>query len=505
MHTKRAILRVTGGTALSVATAALLAASPALGQDQTTITFLHVNDFDRMEGSGDRGGYARLATILADERAASDNVYMMHGGDSISPCLLCGFDQGAHHFDLMNQLGVDYYTLGNHEFDFGPDVAEERVAEAEFPIVSTNVVRDGAPLPGTVATTTLDVDGFTIGFLGLTTLATIDISSPEDVEILPILPITAETAAQLREDGADLVVAIAHTGVGEDMALINQQAVDLVLSGHDHFLFTYWDGSVALVEAGEQANYVVAVDVTFTRDEDGSVGWEPAFRIIDSAEVEPDPEMAAAVAAYEERLSEELDVEIGTTLTELDSRRSQVRSVETTMGNLIADAIRTAVDADIALYNGGGIRADRTYEPGTVLTRRDIQSELPFGNTTVKIELTGEQVVAALENGFAQVEEGAGRFPQVSGLTVTYDPAAEPGNRVVDLLIGDEPVDPDAVYTVATNNYLAGGGDAYTMFVEAPHLISAADGQFDSTQVINYIEERGEVAPEIEGRITQVE
>ncbi|WP_366655885.1 5'-nucleotidase C-terminal domain-containing protein [Fodinicurvata sp. EGI_FJ10296] len=505
MNSKRATIRATGAAALSVATAALLAASPALAQDSTTFTFLHVNDFDRMEGSGDRGGYARLAAILADEESRSDNVFMVHGGDSISPCLLCGFDQGAHHFDLMNQLGVDFYALGNHEFDFGPDVAEERVAEADFPVVNSNVVRGGELLDGTVESATIDVDGFTVGILGLTTPSTADIASPEDAEFLPILDVTADTASALREDGADLVVAIAHTGVSEDMSLINQHAVDLILGGHDHFLFTYWDDSTAFVEADEQANYVVAVDVTMTRDEDGSVEWEPAFRIIDSADFEPDADMAAAVQTYEDQLSDQLDVDIGTTATELDSRRSFVRSRETTFGNLVADAIRDAVDADVAITNGGGIRGDTTYAAGTVLTRRDIQTELPFGNTTVKLEVTGADIVEALEIGVGTVEEGQGRFPQVSGLSFTYDPSAEPGNRVVEVMVDGEPIDRDATYSLATNNFMADGGDAYTVFVDAPRIIDPLAAQFMAAQVTDYIAEMGEVAPEVEGRISTVD
>src|SRR5690606_36300458 len=131
----------------------------------------------------------------------------------------------------------------------------------------------------------------------------------------------------------------------------------------------------------------------------------------------PDPEMAAAVAKYTDALDKELAVEIGKTSVELDTRRASVRSMETNFGNLIADAIRARVDADVAITNGGGIRGDRTYPAGTVLTRRDVLTELPFGNSVTLLRITGAGIRAALENGVSRLEDGGGRFPQVSCLS----------------------------------------------------------------------------------------
>jgi 5'-nucleotidase/UDP-sugar diphosphatase len=137
--------------------------------------------------------------------------------------------------------------------------------------------------------------------------------------------------------------------------------------------------------------------------------------------VTPDPETVAMADALRATMDQTLDVEIGTLETPLDSRRNVVRAEESTMGNLIADAMRDATGADIAIMNGGGIRGDTTYDAGRKLTRRDILTELPFGNVTVVTELPGSQVLLALENGVSQVEKGAGRFAQVSGLTFAFD------------------------------------------------------------------------------------
>ena len=164
--------------------------------------------------------------------------------------------------------------------------------------------------------------------------------------------------------------------------------------------------------------------------------------------------------------------------------------------------MRGANGADIAITNGGGIRADRTYDPGTVLTRRDILTELPFGNVTVVTEVTGQQVLDALENGFSQVEDGAGRFPQVSGLTVVANLKAPAGSRVVSVMVGDKPLDPAAKYKVATNDFMLNGGDGYTALAGGKVLIGARSGTLMATDVINYIEAAGKVDAKIEGRIT---
>jgi 5'-nucleotidase / UDP-sugar diphosphatase len=409
----------------------------------------------------------------------------------------------------LNQTALSLMVPGNHEFDFGADVALERFAEANFPIVVSNIVGpDGQPLPGTVENLVLEVAGYRLGFFGLTTPETAVLASPEPYSFAPLLETAATQAEKLREAGADLVIAVTHTGLAEDRALFEQGAADIILTGHDHQLLMLYDGQTAMMESAAQAEYVGALDLSLNRETSGEgdvVTWRPSFRAIDTARLEPDPGAAQMTRRLEESLSAELDVEIGRTASELDSRRATIRSGEAAIGNLIADATRAAVGADVAITNGGGIRADRLYPAGTVLLRRDILSELPFGNRTVKLETTGARLVEALENGFSQVEEGAGRFPHVSGMTVRYDPAKEPGARVVEVTIGGEPLDPEARYTVATNDYMAGGGDGYAAFRDAEMLIDAASANLMASQVIDYIAERGEVAPAVEGRIGQVE
>jgi 2',3'-cyclic-nucleotide 2'-phosphodiesterase (5'-nucleotidase family) len=458
-----------------------------------------------MEEEDGRGGFARLAAVVKAERAKGGQVFFIHSGDTISPSLLSGIDKGAHIIDILNHMEVDAMVPGNHEFDFGPEVFRERMAEATFPIVSSNITGPDGGIPANLIDTRLvDLGTVKVGFYGLTTVDTPVVSSPGDFVFAPEIEVGIEKAASLRADGADFVVAVVHTPIDVDFGLARAGAADLILSGHDEHLLTYFNGKVALTESEAQGNFAVVTEITLTREEaDGKVSldWWPAFRIVDTATVEPDAEIASLVEGYNSKLDAELKVEIGTTTTPIDSRRATVRGEEAAIGNLIADAIRAAVGADVAITNGGGIRGDREYPAGTKLTRGDIFGELPFGNKTVKLELTGADIRAALENGFSQIETGAGRFPQVSGLTVVINPGRPAGQRIVSVMAGGTPLDDARTYTLATNDYMAGGGDGYTALEAGTPLIDPIDATLMASQVIDHIAKAGTIAPAPEGRI----
>ena len=470
------------------------------------LTILLVNDLDRYAEDDGRGGFARLMGVLEAENAAASDVLFVHAGDALSPSLLSGFDQGAHMVALLNEAPLDLFVMGNHEFDFGPDVARQRLAEARFPIVNSNVtLPDGSLFPGTVESRLIEVQGYRLGFFGLTTPDTAVISSPGETRFAPVLDSARSLAAKLREAGADLVIAVAHVGRADDQALFDARFADLILSGHDHDLRILYDGRTALVESASQADFVTAIELSLDRIESEGASklvWSPSFRAIDTATVEPSPRGLELVAALDAKLSAELDVPIGTTATELDSRRATVRGEEAALGNLIADAMRAAVDADVAIANGGGIRGNKTYPAGATLLRRDILTELPFGNKTTKLELTGADLVTALEHGFGMVGEGAGRFPQVSGMVVEVDLTRPAGARVRSVGIGGERLDPSATYTLATNDFLARGGDGYAVLAEARRLIDPAAARLMASQVIDFVAAAGTVAPAVEGRIT---
>ena len=479
--------------------------SPALAET-VNITFLLANDTYKVDNTSERGGFARLNAVVKAERAKGGHVFYSHAGDLISPSLLSGFDQGEHTITLLNMAPPDAFTPGNHEFDFGPEVFMKRMKEAKFPLYAANLrTADGKPVEGFKDSAIIDMGGVKVGIVGAAAQDSPVKSSPgPGLQFSPTLDTTIAAGKQLRADGADIVVAVVHASRDVDRALFDNRAADIILTGDDHDLALFFDGRTVMAESKEEAEFVTAIDVKVDVDEkDGKrkVSWYPNFRLIDTATVTPDAATQAKVDEYNSLLSKELDVAIGTTTEALDSRKSTVRTTEAAIGNLIADGMRAAVGADIAITNGGGIRGNKEYPAGAELTRRDILSELPFGNKTVKIEVTGEAVLAALENGVSDVENSAGRFPQVSGITLEADLTKPKGERVSNVMIGGKPLDTGATYTLATNDYIYGGGDGYTALKSGKPLFGVRDAKLMANDVMAYITGQKTVSAKVEGRI----
>lgn len=471
-----------------------------------SVTIVHFNDLDRMSEKEGRGGVARLASLIKNERANHQHVLVTFGGDTISPSLMSGLDEGAHMIDLLNQLNLTAMVMGNHEYDFGPDVARQRIREAQFPILGANNINpQGKVIQGVLPFIIVDVGTFKVGIMGLTTVGTTIKSSPGNIRFDDVVEAAKREAKNLRdENSADLVIALAHTDVEEDARLLSSGLVDMVLSGDDHVLKAEFNGDVLFAESGEQAEYVTIVDLTMDRIEENNssmVEWSAEYRIVDSAKFEPDPTIETLVNRYEARLEEELNVALGITKTAMDTRRATVRGREAAFGNLVSDALREATEADLAATNGGGIRAARQYEPGTVLTRRDIVSELPFGNSTVVLEISGQDFVDVLENGLSEIEKGSGRFLQISGARVKFDPTLTSGQRVIDVSIDGQPIDLDKTYSFATNDFIANGGDGYDMLVNKPRIVDENAAVLMTLQVFDYIKTRQEISPKVEGRL----
>jgi 5'-nucleotidase/UDP-sugar diphosphatase len=469
-------------------------------------TLVLVNDIYRMGDVGGRGGFARLAAIVKAERARGVPMLFCHAGDTLSPSLMSGFDQGAHIIELTNLIRPDIFVPGNHEFDFGRDVYFKRMAEANFPFYGANMRQaDGSPIPGMHDHALVRLGPVTIGLIGLAFADTPQKSQSGDLVFADELTVLRREAAALRAGGADMIMAVAHTDRAVDNAIVASRLVDVLLSGHDHDLAISYDGKTVMVESSEEGHFVTAIDFKVTvsgEDAARKVAWQPGFRVHDSATFEPDPDTQAVIARLEAELSRELDVEIGTTAVDLDSRTALVRTQETAIGNLVADAIRVSTGADAVVFNSGAIRANVRYAAGHRLTRRDILSELPFGNTTVLVALTGTQLLALLEHGFATLEHASGRFPQVAGLKITVDRKRPAGSRIVSVQVGDAPLDPKGTYEVAANNFMFSGGDDYGRFLKAGRvLVGLTDGSLIANAVMGEVRRLGTVTAAAEGRI----
>jgi 5'-nucleotidase/UDP-sugar diphosphatase len=479
-----------------------------MADEKSTIRFILTGDLYELNSNNGRGGYAKLASVakIYKKKTKSDiHSFLVHAGDAYSPSLLSAMDKGKSAVVMLNAVGVDYMVLGNHEWDFGPEIARKRIWESNFPVLASNAIDiDGLPIDGTVRTAMVQVGPFRVGIMGLITPKTKVLASPKSDTFLPVLDTAAALSNELKGQGADLIVALAHLDYVQDMELMQSGLVDVILSGHDHYHIAWDNGKSVWMDSGEDAEKVGVMDVhmkSYMKSGKKRFSWEADMSFVDTKNIPEDTAIAAKVKSYEDLLSKELDIEIGKTTTELDSRKKTVRTEEAAIGNLIADAMRDGVGADIGMANGGGIRAKKIYAPGTMITRRDILSELPFGNVVVKLGLTGAQVWDALENGVSQVESNAGRFPQVSGVSFIYNPKAKAGSRVISVTVGGIPLNNGRTYTLATNDYAAGGGDGYSVFKKGKVIIDASGATLLAGTVMNYIKVKGIVSPKVEGRI----
>ena len=486
--------------------AATTMVAPAFA-DKVNITFLLTNDIYNFDANKDgRGGFARLNAVVKAERAKGGNVIYANAGDMISPAILSGIDQGENTVKLSNIAPPDIFVPGNHEFDFGPAIFKDRMKELKTTVLAANLhTADDKSLEGIADSKIIEIGGVKVGIFGIAADETPIVSSPgPDYKFAEAVPAAAAAAAALRKQGAEFIVGVVHADKSQNDAMIANHSVDLLLSGHEHNLYASYDGKTAFAESMTEAIYITAVDISLnveTKDGKHEVSWFPNFRIIDSATVIPDPETQMLVDQFNGMLSKELSNVVGTTTTALDSRKATVRGKESEIGDLIADAIRDAMKADIAITNGGGIRGNKEYAAGTKLTRKDILTELPFGNKTVKLEVKGDAVLAAIENGLSDVANGAGRFPQVSGIVVEADLTKPAGSRVTSIMVGGKPLDKAATYTVATNDYMANGGDGYITLKASKILVNAQEGKLMASDVITYVEGKKEVAPAVEGRM----
>ena len=492
--------------ALALSSQSLSAQSLSALAGETRISLVLICDIYNMHEERGRGGMARVGAVVKAEKARAPHVLVAHAGDTFSPSLMSGFDQGAHMVDLLNMLPIDVFVPGNHEYDFGPDVFLKRLREARFSVYAANLREgDGSPIPGIVDSRIHAFGEVKIGVIGLTAEDSHRKSQPGRLKIAPMVDTAAAQAARLRREGADLIVLVSHSNREIDNALVDSGVADVILSGDDHDLYLRYNGQVAIVEAAMDGLVVAVVDLSVKVDAPAGgrrkVAWWPRFRIIDTADATPDPDVAARVAVYESRLSKSLDTVIGRTGSELDSRNAAVRGGEAAIGNLFTDALRAATGADVALLNGGGFRGNHVYPAGSAITERHILAELPFLNRALVLEVKGQTLRAAIEAGLAGAENEVGRFPQVSGMTIRADLTRPNGNRIVSLLVGGTPVEADRLYKLATNDFLARGGDGYAALVGARMLVGPNDALLVSRHVIEHIRKLGTVSAAIEGRI----
>lgn len=478
----------------------------ALAAHTANFTILTFNDvYEIVQDARGRGGFAEIQTLLEKERSNAKYHITTMNGDFLSPCILSTLDKGAHRIRLFNEMGIDVVALGNHEFDFGPDEVVKRIQESNFPWLAANAIGlDGKPFTGDQQTILIDVEGIKIGFFGLITVETPNLSATgQKVCFLPLIHTAKEMVQDLKKQGADVIVALTHLHMPEDRKLAEEvPEIDVILGGHDHEPETYYNGRTFVHKSGFNGHYLTRVDLTLEKDEyTKETRVFPGWNVISNKDTEREPKVATIVDDLQMNLEKITAEPIGVMGISCDTMSSNLRAKESQFANYVVDALTDFCKADIGFITGGLIRGNRKYKEGMTLTFKDFLVELPFQNVIAMVEISGSALLAALENGVSKVETRAGRFPQVSGIRFLYDPKRPIGSRVQQVWVGDKLLDLDAMYKVATVDYVLNGGDGYEMFKSGKILLSPLK-QIDLVSVVvEKLKQMGSLASEIEGRI----
>ena len=490
--------------------AALTVSAPAQTTKPTRITLLQLNDVYQLAplDKGKSAGLARVATLRKKILAESPNTLFLLAGDTISPSVASTIFRGEQMIAAWNALGLDYACLGNHEFDFGPDVLIERMRESKFIWLGSNVIdrRTNKPFNGMPPFVIRNVAGVKVGLFGLLTTTTATDSKPGNgVRFVNPLLTARVLVKQMRAQGAQIIVALTHLTMSEDKQLAATGLADVIIGGHEHELLQSLAGHTPIFKWGQDGRTLGRIDLNVNARTGKLVSMDWAGLPVTDA-IKEDADVAALVSKYESKVSAALDQPVGRTSVELDAQTRNVRNRETNLANFIADAFKQSTGADTALLNGGSLRANRIYPVGE-LTKRDTLTLLPFENPVVKLELSGAILRAALENGVSQVveESESGRFPHVAGMTFTFDGRKPVGSRVVAVTINGQPLDEKKSYTLACTNFIADGGDGYAMLKGAKRLLNVESAPIDSTVLENAIRAAGEIAPQLEGRTKRLD
>lgn len=509
-------------------------------EDTFNLTIIHSNDTHaaHLPNSAGNGGVAIQAAVINQIRAENENTILVDAGDRFSGTLFHTVYKGQDQVQVMNQLGYQAMALGNHEFDNGDDVLAAFIDGVSFPVLAANLdVSASAELNGKVQPYAIvDVNGQQIGIIGLVTADTLTIASPgENVKFnTDYVAVANATAAELTDQGINKIILLTHTGFNVDEAFVaSLENIDVVVGGHSHTLFSNQNSGAAgrypvvietaagatvyYVQAGANNQYLGQLNVVF--DAEGVVTRATGDAIFLSRFITPDSEAVALIDDLNEEVKAlgETSVGVSTDIL-LVGDRSICRVEECLLGNLIADSMRAGTGAQIAIMNAGGIRAN--IEAGDI-TVGDLLTVQPFTNLMSTFDATGADIIAALENGVSRIVVGEGgvvtrdsldgRFPQVSGLRYSFDPNLEAGSRIVSVeVLGEDgtysAIDPTAIYSVVTNNFVRTGGDSYTVFAE--NAIAPYDfGNVDWEMTRDYIVSLGSITADtvqIEGRITMV-
>jgi 2',3'-cyclic-nucleotide 2'-phosphodiesterase (5'-nucleotidase family) len=511
---RRLFLPALGGLLLlSAASRAQRAGEPA-----REVTILYTNDFHSafdpipaywLPGAPKLGGAAHLAALIQQVRRRDPTVFLFDTGDMFTG-MLSFLTHGEALMEMMMSMGYDAMAIGNHEFDYGSENFTRQMHRVPFPVLGANIFYKGTHHPYARPYTILERNGVRLGVIGIIGQDARSVALPSGItglDFLDPIPVVRQAVAELRPQ-VDLVVVLAHQGKTGPMQTDAEArpevqrdfdadiefcgavpGIDVFVGGHAHRgiepPYVHPKTGTIIVQT---YGYGTRLGYLKLRLQNGKVvGHEGELLKVRSDQLPPDPAVARKVRFYQDKVAPVIGEVVG---------RAKVRLVrdynaESLLGAFVADVMREKSGAVVAITNAGGLRADLPEGP---VTKGNVLDALPFVNSLVVCELTGAQVREVLEQGFT-LERG---MVQVSGLRATYDLSRPRGRRLLGLEIGGRPAEGQRTYRVATNSFLAQGGDLYETFLGTK---PTEGGKLLSEVVMDYFREKGEVGAPRMGRL----
>ncbi len=485
----------------------------ALGVDTNqdeikTITIIHTNDTHaRVLDADGILGFARISTIIKEKKAENPNTLVLDAGDTLHGMPIINISKGENAVKILDAAGYDFMVPGNHDFNYGQERLLELKDMANFSMLSANVL-DENEKNLFESYQIVEMNGVKVGIFGLSTPETAYKTSPDNVKGITFadpIEVSKKMVEEL-QDKTDVIIALAHIGIDESSVVTSKKiaesvdGIDVIIDGHSH---TTLESGILVNDTliAQTGNYDNNLGFVNIQVKDGLIIDKQAELLSyeEAKETALDPELSAFIDNIKEENETIFAQVVAKTDIDLDGARENVRTKETNLGNLSADAVRAASGADIGFVNGGNIRVSI---PVGDITFGKVAELFPFGNTVQVKKIIGEDLIKVLEVSVSGYPATQGGFLQVSGLTFSFDPTQPAGSRVAEVLISGKALDKDSEYTVAINDFLGIGGDGYEVFKSYP--IYAEFGTYEEI-FANYLNTNGTKGIDVSGRITVVE
>lgn len=487
----------------------LISVNFVFGEETVKIVLLHTNDIHGhmnpyedsriAPGSEKIGGFEYLSTLIKEERAKNPGALLLDGGDIAQGSLYSNLAYGIPVIELMNNLGYDCSTLGNHDFDWGEEKLLAMINTARFPMLAANVIKrqDGNFIPCVKPYILKDINGIRIGIIGIACTDTTVLSPECSKEKYYFL--SAEETLKcyipvLKEiHKADLIIVISHLGYREDLKLSEKISdIDVIVGAHSHKAIEkpVMKNNTIIIQAGNYLAYLGKLELEVDKEQKKIVSYNGELIKILNSQIEPDLEVKKLLDKYKEKYESFGEQIVGE--ASVDLTKSNIK--ECNLGNLVADIMRLAGKSDIAIINTGGLRENI---PKGQVTIEKIYGVYPFENMLISMDLKGKYIKEIIETTFT----GSHAILQVSGLTIKYDLSKPDKEKIVEILVNNKPLEDEKTYRVSTADFLATGGDGYESFKKGENpqnIMPIRDA------IIKYFQENSPVSSEIEGRIENV-